>query len=225
MPSCMRAPPEALTVISAARACGRPIGRAGDLLADDAAHAGAHEREVEHHQLDRQRRRARRCPPIGGFALAGLRVAVAQLAADSTRPRRRSRAGRPAPARRRVRRNEPSSTSCAMRSRADSRAWCSHLWQTFRLFSNSRTYSSSRQCSFSQRTQRPCAGGDSRLARVARGGPGRDDTAALCETDCALQPVSRTLARAEPRVRLSRSCSRPVTYGASRCLSTPRDSL
>ena len=48
--------------------CGA-VGRARDLLADDAAHAGAHEGEVEHHQLDWQ--------PIEDGAAADCRLALA----------------------------------------------------------------------------------------------------------------------------------------------------
>ena len=76
----MRAPPEALTVISAACALAGPVGGAGDLFADDAAHAGAHEAEVEHDDLERHPVE-RGAPADSGFALAGLRAATSRRSA------------------------------------------------------------------------------------------------------------------------------------------------
>ena len=78
VPSCIRAPPEALTTMSGTRAARACLGGAGDLLADDRAHRAAHEPEVHDADGDRDRRRWRRCP-----RRAASRMPVAAWAAAS----------------------------------------------------------------------------------------------------------------------------------------------
>ena len=100
VPSCIRAPPDALTTTSGIRAVERVLGRAGDLLADDRAHRAAHEPEVHDADGDPARHRSRRFPRPPRRACRS--PPGRQPAARDTASGRRSQACRPTGGRRRA---------------------------------------------------------------------------------------------------------------------------
>ena len=119
VPSCIRAPPEALTMMSGIARGEGVLGGAGHLLADDRAHRAAHEPEV--HDAQRRGRAPERArPPDRGIAHAGgvlggdepVRI---RLLVDEPETCRPTGGRRRAPA------HVPGSSSSSSRASADSR--------------------------------------------------------------------------------------------------------
>ena len=128
VPSCIRAPPDAQTMISGDPGVERVLGGPGHLLADDRAHRAAHEPEV--HDADRDRRAVDASPCPRPRRRAARSPSGRRRAGPGTASGRRTRAGRPTGGRRRAPSSVPGSRSSSRRAAADSRKWWPQVGQT-----------------------------------------------------------------------------------------------